>query len=583
MSPRLTEDTDWEPGKASLRLPGKTRLTSERDEDRFDFTVPPQKEDGTLSMRVGDEHQKFIVTPMTRPELKELTATLRLPDYLLYQNDLTLPVRGSRLPVVRGAVAAITGKTSRELAYAESDLGDAIIDGASFSTQPIEVNEPISQSITWKDIHGLTAKSPLSLEMTPVEDREPDVFARQLTKERIILASEVVSFDVSAADDFGVRTMGLEWHGQPSEAGVHSTRGEKAVAAGGPEKRDLETRATFSAAREGVPPQTLQLRAFAEDYLPDRGRSYSPTFVLHILSDQEHAEWLTQEFSKWFRNAREVYEREKQLNESNESLGKLSSKELDSPENRRKLAEQASAETANGKKLEALTRAGRDLVKQATKNQEFDGERLESWSEKMQTLERIAKEEMPSVSEKLREASRAPGNPGMDSEVASDPNSPTANKSPAQEKLDAALEEQESLLADFAKVADELQEILSSLEASTFVKRLKAAARVQSEIAGTFDETLDSGFGLPRHRIEQRLRDVGSSVATTVEEQSSSIYDIQTDLEAYYQRKQDQIYKKVLDQMKASSVVSRLKEIGQASQGNLSGLSISAAEYWADT
>ncbi len=588
LNPTLTEDTDWSPGSATVKLPGKTKLTTTREGDRFDFTVPPQKENGSLAVRVGDEYQKISVTPLSRPELTTLTASLRLPDYLLYERDLIIPIRGGSLSVVRGAVATVTGETSRDLASAESDLGEATVSGNAFSTTPVKIEESVTQSITWKDIHGLTAKSALELEVTPVDDREPDVFARQLTKERIILPDEVVSFDVSAADDFGISTLGLEWHGQITAEGTHSAKGEKAVAAGGPEKRDLETRATFSAAREGIPPQTIQIRAFAEDYLPDRERSYSPTFILHVLSPQEHAEWLTQEFGKWFRNAREVYEREKQLNELNEALAELSATELDTPENRRSLGEQASAEAANGKKLDALTEAGRGLVKQATKNDEFDADRLESWAEKMRTLDEIANRKMPSVSDKLRQSSRAQGAEAvaMESDLAAtEPGAQEKDEptSPAQEKLDEAIEEQEELLAEFAKVADELQEILASLEASTFVKRLKAAAKVQTEIAGTFDETLNAGFGLPRHRIEQQLRDVGSEVAETVEEQSSRVYEIQTDLEAYYQRKQDETYKNVLDQMKESSVVSRLKEIGQSSEGNLSGLSISSAEYWSDT
>ncbi|MDF1657864.1 MAG: hypothetical protein P1U58_09640 [Verrucomicrobiales bacterium] len=596
LNPTLTGNTEWKPRTATVRLSGKTKLKTERETDRFNFTVPPQKQDGSLAVRVGDEYQRISVTPLSRPELTDLTASLRLPDYLLYERDLVVPVRGGSLPVVSGAIATVTGETSRSLASAESDLVETSISGTSFSTNPMKIEEAITQEITWKDVHGLTAKAPLKLELTPVDDREPDVFARQLTKERIILPDEVVSFDVSAADDFGILSMGLEWHGKINPQGMHSTKGEKAVAAGGPEKRDIEARATFSAAREGVSPQTIQIRAFAEDYLPDRERSYSPTFILHVLSPQEHAEWLTQEFGKWFRNAREVYEREKQLNELNEGLRNLSTQELDSPENRRSLAEQASAETANAKKLDALTEAGKGLVKQATKNDEFDADRLESWSEKMQTLDEIANRKMPSVSDKLRQSSRAPGGEPSraksessgqaQSDLDASKESKTENASspsPAQEKLDEALSEQDELLAEFAKVADELQEILSSLEASTFVKRLKAAAKVQTEIAATFDDTLNAGFGLPRHRIEQALRDVGAGVAETVEDQSSRVYEIQSDLEAYYQRKQDVIYKNVLDQMKQSSVVSRLKDIGHSSKGNLSGLSISSAEYWSDT
>lgn len=610
LSPTLSKTTEWKPDSATVRLPGKTKLSSNRSGETFDFKVPPQKAASSLGLRVGDEYQRIEVTPLPRPELTNLTATLQLPDYLLYEDDPVVPIRGGILSVVTGTIAVITGETSRALASAASNVEETNIDGANFSTAPLKIDKSVEQVITWEDIHGLTAKDPLSIDLIPINDRKPDVFARQVTKERIVLPDEVISFDLSAADDFGIRSLGLEWHGQIKTDGTHAAKGEKPVSAGAPEKKEIETRATFSAAREGVAPQTIQIRAFAEDYLPDRERSYSPTFVVHVLNPAEHAEWLTREFGKWFRSAREVYEKEKQLYETNEALSDLSDEELDSPENRRKLAEQASAETANGKKLDALTRAGRDLVKQATKNDEFDADTLESWSEKMRTLDAIANEQMPEVSDSLRESSRAPGSSGSQSNAKKEPSNdsseeespePTlpgvpselaatesekeesAQSSPAKGKLDKALEDQTALLENFAKVADELQEILSSLEASTFVKRLKAAAREQTELAAEMNKTLDTGFGLPRHRIEQTLRDVGAEAATRVEEQSTRIYAIQTDLEAYYQRKQDLIYKNVLDQMKQASAVSKIKEIGHHSEGNLSGLSISSAEFWADT
>ncbi|MEM6278084.1 MAG: hypothetical protein AAF733_01295 [Verrucomicrobiota bacterium] len=582
--PELSTDTEWKPGRATVKLPGRTKLSADRSERTFDFEVPPQKEEGTLSLRVGDEYERISVTPVTRPELTDLTATLRLPDYLLYQRDLVIPVQGESLPLLFGTIASFTGTTSRDLVAAESSVGSALVTGDSFTTVALEITDALTQEITWRDVYGLTSKDPLQLNIQPVEDEEPDIFARQVSSEKIILPDEVVSFDVSANDDYGIRTMGIEWFGEVTPEGTHAAKGEKAVAAGGPEKREIEARGTFSPAREGVRPQTIQVRAFAEDYLPDRGRSYSPTFVLHVLSPQEHAEWLTQEFAKWFRSTREVYEREKQLFETNKELEELSTAETEEPENRRRLGEQASAETANAKKLAALSRAGGQLVQQAAKNEEFEARKLEAWSEKIQTLEDIAERQMPSVAENLRQSSRAPGAdtsiPEGEKEEASDA---SQSPSPAEELLDEALRQQEELLKSFAKVADELQEILASLEASTFVKRLKAAAKVQTEIATRFDGTLGTGFGLPRHRIEQSLRDVGTDVSDTVEEQSSRIYEIQTDLEAYYQRKQDGIYKNVLDQMKESLVVARVKEIGQSSRGNLSGLSISTAEYWADT
>lgn len=702
----LADSTEWKPGKATVKLPGKTRLSSDREDDAYAFEVPPQKEDGEIRMRVGDHVRDIEVTPLSRPELTDLVATLRLPDYLRYENDLIVPIRGGTISVVEGASASFTGTASRELAVVDSDNLDAEIDGTDFSTAPVKISEPVTQSISWSDVHGLRAKEPLELKIIPADDEKPDIFANQLTKEKVVLVDEVVSFDLSASDDFGVKQIGLEWYGEyGTGTSGPTTKGEKAVAAGEPEKKNIESRATFSAAREGLEPQTVQVRAFAEDYLPDRERSYSPTFVLHVLSPDQHADWLTGEFGKWFRNAREVYEREQQLYEMNRSLRALPAKELDSPEMRRRLKEQSSAESSNARRLDALTGAGRDLVRQATKNDEFDAERLESWANMMRSLDDLAKNRMPSVADLLQQSSRAggaqsptpadqpnpensagesenkagkqgqakssQGQPGgqpreskenkkgkdgsssapsvaskngpepestktekeeesngetaqpapsisdRESEMAKkddepeeansgekkkpsagalrlpqttlgaapgeDGKKPDAAESQAQEKLDEAINEQSELLAEFAKVTDQLQEILSSLEASTFVKRLKAASRKQTELAQNLNTTLQSGFGLPQSRIEQNFRDIGEKAAEAQDEQSGLIYEIQTDLEAYYQRKQDDIFLNVLKQMKDLAVVSNIKTIGRDSKTNLSGRSIVASEYWADT
>jgi len=651
LSPALADETEWAPDSATVNLPGKTKLSSQRVDRTYGFEIPPQKEEGALSLRVGDAREKILVEPMTRPELTSLEAIIRLPDYLRYEQDPVMTVRGGTLSVVEGATTTIRATTSRDLATASADGEPADIAGAVFSTSPFPVPEAMTRTFTWRDIHGLEAKSPLELSIKPVADEAPDLFANQVGSKRVYLEDEVVTFDISANDDFGIREVGLEWRAMDSKTpDPVETIGEKPVAAGGPEKTGVQTRGTFSAKREGVAPQTLQVRAFTTDFLPDRERTYSPTFVLHILNPQDHAKWLTEEFSKWFRNAREVYEREQQLHEGNLALRELSAAELDSPENRRRLQEQASAESSNARRLDTLTQAGRGLVEEATKNPEFDAERLDSWAGMMKALDQIARDRMPSVADLLQQASRAPGGPqapgggemeaeaekskgeskpgesapagpslsdqekglvekkpgenapeksagttppgqapltlpttSLESSGTGEKKAPAAASTPVEKKVDEALAEQKDLLAEFARVTDELQEILSSLEASTFVKRLKAASRKQTEIAASLNLTLDSGFGLSKHRLEQQLRDVAESTAQSQVEQSQFVYNIQTDLEAYFQRKQEPIYKNVLDQMKGRSVVSSIKTIGQESLLNLNGRSIAAAEFWADT
>ena len=55
---------------------------------------------------------------------------------------------------------------------------------------------------------------------------------------------------------------------------------------------------------------------------------------------------------------------------------------------------------------------------------------------------------------------------------------------PPQQKVDEAVAKQQDLLAEFEKIADELNRVLANLEGSTLVKRLKAASRMQYSIAG---------------------------------------------------------------------------------------------------
>lgn len=641
LAPGLAGTTEWKPDQASLRLPGKTRLAAPREEDRYAFAVPPQKEAGSLSLRVGDARENIAVEPLPRPELVTLEAIVRLPDYLRYAKDPVVPVRGNALKIVEGATATIRGTTTRELASAETDGTPARIEGASFSSEALTVTETQTRRFAWKDIHGLEAKSPLELSLAPAPDEAPEIQAHQVEAKRMVLEDELVTFDVRAKDDYGLRDVGLEWRlASDGKSATETMTGEKPVAAGAPEKTSIDVRGTFSAKREGIRPGTYQVRAFATDFLPNRERTYSPAFLLQILSPEEHARWLTEEFAKWFRNARETYEREQQLHESNLALRELTREELDEPDNRRRLQDQSSAESANARRLDALTLAGRGLVGEATKNSEFDAERLDRWAEMMRSLEQIARERMPNVADLLQQASRAPGGSPTGSEKP-DPDKPanatpptpespslsdrekglvpekdqpkggdaqpggpsplrlptttlaggkeaepkpdSAPATPAQKTLDRALEEQKELLAEFAKVTDELAAILASLEASTFVKRLKAASRKQTELADSLSKTLSGSFGLPRQRVEQQLREVGETVAKAQEEQSRFVHHIQTDLEAYYQRKQEPIYRNVLEQMKERAVVPGLRLIGEETLVNLAGRSVAASEFWADT
>jgi hypothetical protein len=153
-----------------------------------------------------------------------------------------------------------------------------------------------------------------------------------------------------------------------------------------------------------------------------------------------------------------------------------------------------------------------------------------------------------------------------------------APQSPAQQKMQSAVKEQNDLLAEFAKVTDQLSQILSSLEASTFVKRFKAASREQLKVATNINQKTLDAFGIERAPVT-----AAEPIAKQAKDQSEVVRLIESDLDAYYQRKQDARFKPTLDEMKKTEIVRALAGDGDKVSYNLSGQAISGSEYWADT
>jgi len=672
----LQKDTRWSPSTAKARISEQPVVMTGLKDGTYPLAFPPQKSDAELKLSLGDVRKTVSVLPRTRPELTTLSVRTRLPQYLQYKTEPVTEVHGGSVSVLKGAEAALEATASRELAKAEVDGEAEKVSGAKILTPLRKIDADVEKRVMWQDQDGLTPREPLVLRINAIADEAPRLAARRETPEQVVLDSEVVAFDVNIEDDFGIRRTGLEWRSVNDD----KTKGDKIAAAGEPEKKMLATKATFCASRDGVEPQTLEIRAWAEDYLPNRKRAYSAAFVLHVLNKTDHALWLTEQFGRWLEAARETYEREQQLHATNKELRQMTAADLDRPENRRKIAQQASAENANAARLSTLNQSGRNLVEQATRNDEFDANRLESWATMLKSLQEIAKKRMPSVAELLKESSGAKAGAKSEGQMAesspgqakdaeeragvpaspqqskpsapqiangpelpkgaqggkasteeqkkanmpsitdressmskpeqqpADPNAkpsppkPSTMKLPttqmaaapskkkngeeeskpaetqAQQKMDEAIDEQKLLLAEFAKVSDELAAVLASLEASTFVKRFKKASRDQLVAAKDLNTKTLSAFGLEKQPVKD-----AAAIAEHEKKQSEVVRVIQGDLEAYYARKPEMHFKNVIGQMKDMQVVKMLAYLGDQAAYNLSGSSMAGAEFWADT
>lgn len=178
-----------------------------------------------------------------------------------------------------------------------------------------------------------------------------------------------------------------------------------------------------------------------------------------------------------------------------------------------------------------------------------------------------------------------PGNPGQgrlglpDTKLAgnakSDP--PPDDGAPPMEQ---AVTEQKELLAEFDKVADELNNILANLEGSTLVKRLKAASRKQQAVAATLSELVPNSFG-----VSEREKEINSktfaNLANTESESSNDASHIMDDMAAYFERSRFMLFQRVLDDMREQDVTAELRLLAEDLRKE-NGLAISQAEYWSD-
>lgn len=151
----------------------------------------------------------------------------------------------------------------------------------------------------------------------------------------------------------------------------------------------------------------------------------------------------------------------------------------------------------------------------------------------------------------------------------------------AEEALDEAIANQEALLKEFAKVADELAAVMARLEGSTFVKRLKLASREQGTIGDRLAGMAADAFA----SVSKRPSGVSSALGDVKQQntrETDKVSAIMDDLQAYFDRRQLPAFRTVLEEMKDLDVLGSLRQLSEGIDKE-AGMSIAQAEFWSDT
>ena len=587
----LAKDSENKPQSAKARFGTQAWKRSLREKESYLFEFAGQQEEGNIALSAGDARAKVKVIPTLPPTLESVDASIELPAYLELP-ERQIDVRSGTLSIVEGSTVTLHANASRNLSSGLIDIRElpsldqpestdeeqteiseeqpsilkASAQGRRASYPKLAMNKnPRELRLSWTDDLGLAGSETFRLRLEPLADEPPNVYIQGAERQLAILPEETVEFEVTAQDDFGLQTFGLEWNGEFTKPSPDSpAQGEMALAPGGPAETQLVSSASFSPIVHDIKPQKLTLRAFCEDYLPDRGRSYSQPIEIYILTRDEHAQILKDRFDRVIGELEDSARNEQNNLDENKRLERIEDDQLATPENQDRLEKQRAAEQENIEKMEQLSQEMEELFQDALRNGKIEKETMQKLSETERQMRELSKEDLPEIEKQLQKAQDQRSTPEQ-----------------SKKDLKKATEKQEEALKKMRDTLEQANEANRDFEAATFVNRLKRAASEQEGIATALIGSLEKVIGLKTATLDPVEERLLGELLLQQKRTASDVSWIKDDLGHFYSRTEKEIHKKLLDLMTESKIEEGLDKNRERLSINWTFRSIAFSKEWA--
>ena len=283
---KLANATKSRPQTAEYFFRNRVRQQAPLTDGVYKIHIPPMQQADRLEFFAGDVVRRLKIIPKARPSLLGATATVAYPAYMA-RPDGQEAMRAGVISAPEGSTLTLKVTASQNLASAADAQGKPLrVEGSSVVIPDIRLEkDPREIELTWTDSDGLAASQPVRMRLEPIEDKQPSIYLRGGENDRYVLEDTSIELEVEAADDFGLREMGVEWQGEksfyddeeenaaapdPAKAGkpVPGLRGEKVLADGHPTQASLKGMYLFQARALKLSPQRVVVRGFTQDYKP---------------------------------------------------------------------------------------------------------------------------------------------------------------------------------------------------------------------------------------------------------------------------------------------------------------------------
>ena len=558
----------WKPQGATAQYDQQPALQSPIEKGGVVFRIPGQTKSGALRLRIGDVAKRIAVQPEFRPALKQQVAQVKFPDYLEHP-PASEEIRTATFTFLEGSRVSFKGKTSRELKEAKLEVvglrgAEAKPEAASvkadeFHSAPLALDGLAQISFTWRDRLNLGSAAPWKLSLQSKKDLAPEADCPEQAAVIAILPEEVVEIKTAAQDDFGLRQLSVVWDVTKRNETNTLKTGAVKLTDGAPQSKALNSTFKFSPIVFGIPADSVvNLRAAAADYFPGRRPTESPSYRIYVLSREDHARLVQQQFEKLMGELDDIARREEGLLEAAKELKEMKPEQLQGEEAAKKLERQANEQNNIAEKLNDIAKQGNETLREAMRNNSIPTDQLKEWAKAMEQMKNLANQKMAQASKSLSNAQQQPGQ--------------------RSEKVDEAVKTEQEILNELQEMQKKGGKNIDAMQANTLALRLRKIADYEKEVAGGLTKAFPELAGTLPDKLPEKQKNTIQSFANGQTQNSKESFEIQTEISRFFDRTSVTNYGNVAKEMKESDVVENLNKNSDLIRQNVAMKAIKEAE-----
>lgn len=557
----------WQPGRARGQYERQPIIEATVRNGAVQLKIPGQVQPGLLKIRLGDATRSVAISPTHRPSLKQMSASIQLPEYLQYPVQEEKIQNGS-INVLEGSRVVFQGQASRALATAELRLqsDDPLplqVQAEKFSSDPLSLDSVSQCDFSWQDELGLSSVGSWRLATLPLKDTPPMPELADLAREVAILETEVLQLKTVGQDDFGVRELGVVWELVTEWQSTNSpTLHAFKMQAPAPREKKLETTFRFSPTLLKVPADSaVELRAYARDYFPGREPSVSPVYRVLVLGTERHAELVRQKLESLLARLEEVTRLEEKVADRTRELKDLSPDKMKAEETKERVGQAKDEQTQNAAQLEELAKEGAKTLREAFRNPSLPEKTLQDWAKNIQDMQELSQQKMQEAAQALKSAEQ--------------------NSQARPQELAKAQEKQEEILQDLQQLQKKVNQGLDDLQALTLAQRLRKVGSEEKEIGSKLQRNISETIGLFAKDLPARYQKANAFLAEDQDGTQKESQVLQGEISRFYERTRQENYGQVSLEMTAAKPADEMEKVRGLIAENISMEAMQNLAAWA--